>query len=634
MLNINDKSHELQVSGVVENTPKNSSINFKLIAPLSFFQKINEENFEDWRKMSVYTFIRLNKSNSLEAIQPKIDAFTSQKYETEATKSENKANSSYAFTFSPLNDFHYHGFNDTGFSITGKKINQKRLSWIGILILIVACFNFMNLTNAKSSQRLKEVGVRKVLGARHFQLQKQFIFEAILISLFSLFSAIMLVNYSLPFIEQVTDYELPISWINSSIFFPLLGIALLTGILAGFYPSFLLSKLKIVEIFSSNFKIGGNNWVTKGSLIFQFALSIGLLSCTLIMYQQQAFIFNKNLGFNKETVLSIPLPVKFGEEEKSNRKLQQLKKELQQIPTINKMSGISWSFTNGNAAIFVDKEDGGKDMLNFYNIESDFIPLMEMELVKGKNFAGDTEGKNSQVIVNQEFLKKYDIDAPIGHILPKKFSNFSGNQIIGVVKDFHFENLKKEIKPVIMTTQEGFMGNIFLKISPKNIAATLTTVEQSWKVVNPKEVFEFSFLDEAIQNQYLAESRWNKVFTGATLLTILISFLGLFGLVALILAERTKEIGIRKILGASIPSINWMIAKQFVGMLLIAALVAIPIVIYTMKDWLTNFAYQIEIHSMVFLVAIVVTICLTSITIAFQSTKAALKNPIETLKME
>ncbi len=635
-LNMEDKLMDFVISGVAANPPVNSSIQFGFLVPIqAAFQQEKEKLASDWEGFPVKSFIRLKDKVDYASFVTKLPAFASSKYPKSEDAGEAKMTSNYQFLPQPLDDFHFNGFSDVGIAAGGKMINVKRLSWIGILILLVACFNFINLSNAKSSQRLKEVGVRKVLGARKMQLKKQFIVEAILISLVAFVLAILLMDFSMPYIENLTDYSLMIEWFNPSVLLPIAGIALLAGLLAGLYPSFLLSNLKVVDTFKSTFKVGGNNWATKGSLIIQFAVGVGLLSCTFIMYQQQAFIHNKNLGYNTEEVVVVPFQISYGEKEKGNQLLRQYKQELNQMVDIEKVSGVSWSFTKGNAVSFIKDESGKTEWLTFYRVEPTFIPMMEMELVAGRNFRQEEEGaENKGVIVNETFVKKYEVEKPIGYKLPKKFQDYADATIIGVVKDFNFENLRKSIKPVLLTTEKGYIGNALVKIKRENTKNTIAKLEESWQKINSNTPFKFSFLDEDVQRQYAAEARWNKVFTGATIFIIVIACLGLFGLIALTLAERTKEIGVRKILGASIMDITWMVARQFILMLLIASIIAIPIVIYGMNDWLSNFAYQIDIQWFIFFIAIMGTALLALFTTAIQTIKAALKNPVDALRTD
>lgn len=635
-LHIDDVPMDFVVSGIAANPPSNSSIQFHFLVPIQagFLQK-PEKLATDWKGFNVKTFIRLDDRANLEKFTAKLPEFASTKYQGTQEENSTKPVADYKFLPQAFDNFHFEGFSDIGIAAGGKIANVEKLSWIGLLILIIACFNFMNLSNAKSTQRLKEVGVRKVLGARRFQLKKQFIVEAIIVSLLALVLAMLIMDFSLPYIKDLTDYTLVINWLNLTTIIPLLGIAILTGLLAGFYPSFLLANLKIVDTFKSNLKIGGNNWATKGSLIVQFAVAIGLLSSTLIMYQQQQYVFDKNLGYTTEEIIAIPFQIAYGERKKGQQLLQQYKQEISQMTNIQSASGVSWTFTKGNAVSFVQEEGKPPEWVTFYRVEPEFIPLMEMEILEGRNFRSTMEGdEKKKVIVNEAFVEKYEITQPIGKKLPAKFQDFAEATIIGVIKNFNFENLRKSIKPVLLTTEDGYIGNVLVKIKPENTQETLAQLAAGWEKINPDIPFKFSFLDEDIQRQYVSDTRWNRVFTGTTIFTILIACLGLFGLIALTLTERTKEIGVRKILGASVFNITWMVARQFVILLFIASIIAIPVVIYGMQDWLSDFAYRVDIQWFVFLVATVSTALLALLATSIQSVKAALKNPVDALRTD
>lgn len=635
-LHFNETKDDFLITGVAQNAPDNSTVQFSFLSPMTYAYKDKmEELTTDWNKFGMTTFFRVKAKNDFETAKEKIKSLADTKYDlidTEAGKQ-----STYEFIAHPFDEFHLgNGFARNGFIAPIDKTYVKILGLIGLLILMVACLNFMNLSNAKSSKRLTEVGVRKVLGARPQQLRQQFLTEAILVSFCSLFLGIFLIEMILPLIQQILSYHLTINWLEPKVLLPLVGITLLTGILAGIYPSILLARLKAVSIFKSKLKIGGNNWATKGSLIFQFALSVGLLSCALIMFQQQQFVKNKNLGFNQEEIIVIPTQVRYGDKTDSKRIVQQFKQELRPIAEVKEVSSVSHSFNRGNQVQFIQGEFGQMELIVEYRVDTNYLSILDIQLLSGHNFVEESaEKKVRSVIVNEAFLKKYKVEEVTGYRLPENFNDFSDAEIIGVVKDYHFANLKEVIKPLMLhTSNTSKFGNILVKIDPKNIDKTIAQLKTSWQKVRPEKSFEFSFLDEDIQNQYIAEERWSKVISGATLLAILISCLGLFGLIALTLAERTKEIGVRKILGASALNITWLVSRQFVVLLLIASIIAIPVAIYGMQNWLKNFAYQIDIQWFVFFVAVGLTGILAMLTTVVQSLRAALQNPVHALQQE
>ncbi len=630
-LQFKGKETLFSVAGIAADSPQNTSIPFNFLLPLeSLFEDEPATLVNDWTSFPITNFIRLRKVADLDPLNEKIPAFVTDKLGAEGDVE-------YSFTLRALEDYHLQeGFSANGLSEPADMTYVRILGIIAVLILLVACFNFMNLASAQGSNRLLEVGVRRVLGAERPQLIGQFLAESVLLSLVSLVFGAILLDLSLPFVSQLTGFPLTINWTDPSIFLPLLGIATLTGLLAGTYPSLLFSRLKAIETFKSNFKAGGNNWVTKGSLVFQFALSIGLLSCTFIMYQQQQFIKEKNLGFDKEQMLVIPTQFRYNEKEETVRFVQQFKNEVNAYPDVLKTSGVSYSFNRGNSGIFIEEEDGSNAIVFQYDVDQDYLSTLGIQLVEGRNFDLDQSSDFSQsLIVNEAFIKHYDVSDISTYKLPARFEQLANMQIIGVVEDYNYLDLRSKIKPMVWRMpKEPYYGHMLVKISPTAVDATIAQLRSSWQTVNPSKPFEFFFLDEDIQQQYVIEERWNKAISGAAILAIVIACMGLFGLIALILIERTKEIGIRKVLGASVPDITWLISKQFVILLGIAALVAIPVSWWAMQQWLENFAFKIDIKIFIFVAALGITLFIALLTTSLQSAKAALRNPVESLRYE
>lgn len=631
-LTINNQGKEaiFEVSGVVAQAPQNSSLQFDFLLPIQFlYQDDPSKLASNWDAFPVTSFIRLRHESDLKTLEQKLPEFIATHLEGE---------DELAFSLRSLHNYHLQDEYPANGLVPPANLSYIRiLGIIAILILLVACLNFMNLSNAKGSGRLTEVGVRRVMGAVKGQLLGQFLSESILMSLLSLVLGLGLIELILPYIGQITGAELAINWLDLKVLIPLLVISGLTGLLAGIYPAILLARLKAVQTFKANFKTGGNNLVTKGSLVFQFTLSIGLLSCTWIMYQQQQFIKNRNLGFNKEEIVVLPTQLSHRNAEASQRLVQQFKNEIEGQSNILAISGVSNSFNKGNRALFVEEEDGSQLTIFQYFTDQDYLPLLGLELQKGHNFRESAEvGGERAILVNETFLSTLDIKGPIEEYrLPEKFDDLANARIIGVLKDYNYLNLKNEIRPLMLEQKkDAFLGHILVKIQPEAIDQTLAQLRTSWQKISPDKPFEFSFLDDDIQQQYQNETRWNKAISGATFLAILIACLGLFGLIALILTERTKEIGIRKILGASIPDITWLISRQFVILLSVAALIAIPAAWWIMHNWLEHFAYRINIQLFIFAGALGITLLIALLTTGLQTAKAAMQNPVDALRDE
>lgn len=630
-LQVKGKESLFNVAGIAADPPQNTSIPFTFLLPLeTLYQDQPSALVSDWKSFPLTNFIRLRKADDLAALKEKIPAFTTDKFGKEGDVA-------YSFTLRALADYHLQdGFLANGLSAPADMTYVRILGIIAVLILLVACFNFMNLASAQGSRRLLEVGVRRVLGADRPHLIGQFLAESVLLSLISLFFGAILLDLSLPFVAQLTGFPLHIQWTDPAIFLPLLGIATFTGLLAGMYPSLLFSKLKAIDTFKSKFKAGGNNWVTKGSLVFQFALSIGLLSCTFIMYQQQQFIKDKNLGFDKEQVLVIPTQFRYSEKDQTTRFVEQYKNEVNAYPDVLKASGVSYSFNRGNSGLFIEEEDGTNTVVFQYDVDTDYLSTLDIKLLEGRNFdLEQTSDASQSLIVNEAFVKHYGVEDISTYKLPARFEQLANMQIIGVVENYNYLDLKSKIRPMIWRMPKApYYGHMLIKISPNAVDKTIAQLRSSWQTLNPSKPFEFFFLDEDIQQQYVVEERWNKAISGAAILAILIACMGLFGLIALILIERTKEIGIRKVLGASVPDITWLIAKQFVILLVLAALVAIPVSWWAMQQWLENFAFKIDIKVFIFVAALAITLFIALLTTSLQSAKAALRNPVESLRYE
>jgi len=619
------------ITAVATNPPQNTSLDFSFLLPLeSYYQDEPEALVNDWSQFPVTNFIRLRSAEDLASLTDKLPAFIE-------SKMGKDSDITYNFQTHSLDRYHlYEGYAANGLKEPADLSYIKILGIIAIMILLVACFNFMNLANAQGSKRLMEVGVRRMLGAERRQLLGQFFSESVLLSLISLGCGILLLELVIPFIGQLTGFALEINWTQPTVFLPLLGIAIFTGLLAGAYPAILFSKLRTVQTFKSEFKAGGNNWVTKGSLIFQFALSIGLLSCTFIMYQQQQFIKNKNLGFDQEQVVVIPTQFNYKEKEKTERFVKQFKQEITAFPNVLSAAGVSYSFNRGNAGTFIKEEDGSNDIVFQYQVDTDYLSTLSVNLLEGRNFSDEqASDRENALIVNEAFLKKYGVESIEGYKLPEKFEQLANREIIGVIEDYNFLTLKSQIRPMVWEMPEKpYYRYLLAKISPNDVDQTIGQLKNSWQTANPSKPFEFFFLDEDIQQQYQTEERWQKAISGAAVLAIVIACLGLFGLIALILIERTKEIGIRKVLGASIPDITWLVSRQFVMLLFLSAILAIPISWWAMQNWLEDFAFRINIQGFVFLLAIGLTLVVALLTTGLQSVKAASGNPVDALRYE
>ena len=631
----NGEQSEFQVTGVSKKVPSNSSIQFDFLIPIEYAHKDDIAALNtNWNDFNTTSFIRLRSKNDLNNLAEQLPSFALSKYE----KGEDGSPAPYLFTLNALDDYHLNeAMFANGLSLQTDKSYVNILGIIAILILLVACLNFTNLSNARGSQRLTEIGVRQVMGAGKRQLSIQFLIEFITVSLLALILAIVLIKSLLHFTTQLFDYPLSVDWQSPGIILPLIGISLTTGLLAGAYPAFLLSSLKPVNTFQSNFKIGGNNWVTKAGLIFQFGLSIALLSCTFIMFQQNKYISQRNLGFDKEAIVVIPTQIQGKDAKTTDNLLERYRSEILGQSDILNIAGVSYSFTRGNMGRAVEEAAGFNGFIFEYRVDPNYLDLLNIELIEGRSFSEHIqEDKGKSLIVNETFIKQIvDVSKEDFRLPEKNFEEFADARIVGVVKDYNFLDLKSQMRPMMLHMKSDVPFHHFMvKIAPENIQQTLSHLKSSWQKVNPDKPFEFSFLDEDLQRQYIVESRWSNVISAASILAIVIAFLGLFGLVALSLTERTKEIGIRKVLGASVINITTLFSGSFLKLIGVALLIATPVSWYFMQEWLQSFVYRVDIQWWVFVLAGIVTVLIALMTIGVQSIKAAFANPVDSLRQE
>ncbi len=627
-----NKEQLFTISGVAKNPPTNSSIQFDFVLPITSAYPMDKTNLEsNWGNFPLGTFFRFRELADIPSFTEKLPLFVQDKMiESEDDK--------YKFQLVALNDYHLNNpMRINGLAQPGEARYVRILSIISILILLVACLNFMNLANAQSSRRFKEVGVRQVLGARPGQLMTQFLSESVVLALVALGIAIGLIVNVLPFAQSLFSYPLEFQWTEPDVLLVLLTIAVGTGLLAGSYPAFLLSRLSANSTFKPHLKVGGNNWITKSSLIIQFALSIGLVICMTVMQQQQQFISETNLGFNQEEVMVIPTQVNYFDKFDTGRFVKQFRNSLKTNEGVKEIAGVSNSFNRGNRVQFIQEEDGTNAFIFEYRVDPEYIELLDIELLDGRNFSDEiAEDQEQSVVINESFAKKYNIDQIEGYQFPTSFGDaFTNKKIIGVVKDYHFNHLRSDIRPMYLTmSPEYHFEHMLVKVDPSQIKTTLAQLKTTWQSLRSDKPFEYYFLDEDLQKQYEAESRWSKVISGASLLATIIAMLGLFGLMSLVLIERTKEISIRKILGARLGNMLGLLSIDFIKLALVSSIIAIPASWYFMQQWLENFAYRIDIEWWVFVVASIVIIGLALIIIGVQITRAIFANPVEALRDE
>ena len=638
---INDTSN-YKITGVIENIPAQSHFNYDFFVSMS---TIDESRKNNWLSNNFNTYILLKKDadpkafeKNLETVVNKYVGEQAQQYlnmsMTEFKKQGNFDN--YALT--PLTAIHLHSDKVAELGTNGNLQNVYIFSAIGIFILLIACINFMNLSTAHSSNRAKEVGVRKVLGSRKQNLISQFLTESILISFIALLFAVAIAALLLPYFNQLSGKEIELGLFSKDWLIPsLLLLVLIVGLLAGSYPAFYLSSFQPVSVLKGKVAAGfKSGWFRSSLVIFQFAISIILIIGTVVIYNQLQFIRNKKLGFDREHVLVIKNTYSLGNQAKS------FKNELLNISGMQGVTITGYLPTGdyrSDSPLYPDAvldQKKAVSMQNWY-VDENYIPTLQMQIAEGRNFSSEMPTDSSAIIINEAAAKLLSFNDPVNknlyaiESLEKKTTK--PYKIIGVVKDFNFNSLKEVVTPMALFLGTD-KGSVAMRIKTDNISSLITQVENKWKTIVPGQPFNYSFMDDDFNKIYSSEQRVGKIAMTFSILAILIACLGLFGLVTYAAEQRTKEIGIRKVLGATVGNIVAMLSKDFLKLVIIAALIAFPVAWWGMNKWLQDFAYRINISWWIFIIAGVAALLIALITVSFKAIKAAIANPVNNLRTE
>ncbi len=626
-------SIDFEISGVSENVPENSHFHYDLLASSTTFPTyINDPG---WTSNSFITYVVLKEGTSKEWFNEQLKEFTRRHMGGERFDAWVAKGNFWEYFIQPMTQIHLTSDLNGEFEANGNKTYVFIFSVISIIILLIACINFMNLSTAKSSLRAKEVGMRKVVGSGRSRLIIQFLSESVVLSFVALTIGIGIVILLLPLYQNLIGRQLELPFFGNYIVIPLLlGLGLMVGIISGSYPAFFLSSFKPIRALKGNKTIGKSaSWMRNILVIFQFTISIFLIIGTLAVHQQLKFFQNNKLGFDKEQVLVIQNPGALG------NNVVPFKEDLRKQSRIVNVSGSNTlpgrSFSNiGFGAEGIDENF----TLNLCICDHDFCDTLKLEMAKGRFFSRDFVSDSHAAIINEKAAELLGWDDPIG----KKINNWAENRgnftIIGVIKDYHYESLHQEIRPQALFLSGGYYtyteSYISVRLDTENISGTMGYIEKAWKNFTSNKPYEYSFLDDDFDRLYMNENQTRKLFSIFSFLAIFIACLGLFGLASFIADRKTKEIGIRKVLGASVPGIVKILNTSFVKWVLIANLIAWPIAWYVMNRWLQNFAYRIGLSWWMFVLAAVLALFIALVTVSIQTVKAALKNPIDSLRYE
>lgn len=638
-----DNEEDWEVTGVYEDMPSNSHMRFGMMFSM---ESREEAKSKFWMSFNFNTYLKLQEGYNpldLEAkfpsliekyIGPEVERFMSVSLD-EFFDGGNRA----GFYLFPMKDIHLYSAKQAELMPNGDIKYIYIFTAIALFILILACINFMNLSTARSAGRAKEVGVRKVMGAFKAQLIRQFLTEAFLITIISILIAYAISFLALPYFNQLANKELMVSNLFTGSFIAIMaGILVVVGLLAGSYPAFYLSKFKPVEVLKGKLNLGLKSGGLRGFLVVvQFSVSIIMIIGTSIVYQQLSYIQNKKLGFSKDQVIMIHDPWIMGDRAES------YKNEVMQNTKV--LNGTIASFlpvnTTNNNNLWFPGANPTKDesyVFHNYRIDHNYIETLDIEVLEGRNFSRDFPSDSTAIILNEAAVNHLGWTKAIGESL----STYGGSQeqpvvevykVVGVVKDFHYTSLRNNIEPLVfqLGSRRGFVS---FKVEADDISGSIDFIESKWEEFAPGQPFQYSFLDERFNDLYESEQKLGQIFGVFAFLAIFIACLGLYGLAAFTAEQKTKEIGVRKVLGASITSIVNLLSREFLKLVGISFIIAAPISYYFMNTWLQDFENRTNINFLVFVLAGIVALVIAWVTMSFQSWNAARVNPVKSLKDE
>ncbi|GAB2789958.1 ABC transporter permease [Rhabdobacter roseus] len=618
------------VKAVIKDPPANHHFHFGAILPYTN-EAVSGANFSNWGSFSSETFLMLDQEDGGAKLERKMAAFY-KKYIAEAIGDEGNSDIHFAITFQPLIDLHLYSSHLMGEENGGSMAYVYTFSAVGLFILLVALFNYINLTTARLAGRAKEISIRKAVGSQRFQLVAQFLAESTLLAFLALGISLLLLQALLPAFNTLTEKALSLNLWNGPTALQLLGLTLAVGLISGLYPAFVLSGFRPTDVLKGASTTGGKGALMRQSLVVvQFTISIIMIVGTVVVYQQLQFMQNNKLGFNQDQVLTIPL---------KSPSVQQmatlLKNKLKQSALISEASLSSGTIGKGmnNKMTFSFYKDGKEQPVSteYFSVDADFLRTLQIGMKEGRHFSANSAADSTEaVLVNEAMLKRLgwkNLTTGLVEVDTKKVP------IAGVIKDFHIRSLREKIEPLVLRLDQGQSDNMLLRLAPHNISSGLAYIESTFKELNPGQPFDYYFLDQTFAQQYKADERRGNLFLIFSGIAIFIACLGLFGLATFTAEQRTKEIGVRKVLGASVVSIVALLSKDFLKLVLIAILIASPIAWYAMKEWLADFAYKIEISWWYFALAGGLAVGIALLTVSFQSVKAALMNPVKSLRSE
>ncbi len=625
-----DNEVEYQVTGVIE-APRGKSH----LSKVNMLVRYNEFS-PYWTGAQTMIYAKLHSEATAENVGQKITDLANRNIRQEYLDAgESLPDKFPLWKLQPFADVHLKSVKIGGYS--GDKGDIRQISLLALLsfvVLLIAGINYMNLSTARATQRSKEVGIRKVAGASRLHTITQFMMEALLQSTIAMLGAILITDLTLPLFSELVNRELNLEMITQGVLpFALVGLTLFTGLLAGSYPAFYLSRFKaIVTMKGTAFSGKGGSKLRQGLVVLQFTLSIALIILVGFIWKQVNYMQNQELGFNDQQVIVANINT-----EQAAEKIRQSRSRIENIPGVEHFSLVAdlpgTSFSSYDMHIQGIEKSPSVDI---FFADPELAETLELDMIDGRYLSVDlpTDRTNS-FVVNERFVKEYQIENPVGHRMKFAFDETYG-EIVGVVKDFHFTGLQSAMTPLVISAREDlpWYGNVAIKVEANQMSQVLDELKTTWASIEPVHPFRYSFLDEDFARQYDSFTRFGQTVLMVTILSIIIAIMGLFGLSTFMVERRTKEIGVRKVLGAPVASLVNLLVKEFVLLVFIAGLLALPISYYLVQDWLADFAYRTPVGVFPFALAILSALLLTLLTVSIQAYKSSIANPVRALRYE
>ena len=622
-----------KVTAVAKKTPQNSSIKFEMLLPIKE-SKEDALNSENWFSAFLNTFVVIDSHTNIQALELKMNRFYNQDSRDAIASLRQKFgddvdNWKSMYLLQPFLDMHMSTElpAQNGLSDASNPMYSYILSGIALFVLLIACINFVNLTVARSVKRAKEIGIRKVVGGDRQQLIIQFLGESFLLCIIAFALAIGIVELILPVFNDLSNKSLALSYLfDVKLVGGYILLFLLTSLLAGFYPAIILSGYSPVQTLYSRFNLAGKNYLQKSLVVLQFALASFLIISTFTIFKQFNFLTTEKLGYDDTNIICV------NNNFKTHDQAWLFKNELLKDPNI-----ISVAPRNGGRWGTVAKLNTDSTIqFDYETVDEAFLPTLKIPLVQGRNFSPDFPSDSaSSVLVNETFVKKAGWKTPIGQTVNFWYNNNKKYTVVGVVKDYHYASMNEKIGPELFTMkQDNNYGLVYIKIKPNTAASSLKTIQKTFKQLYPLNPYGYTFMNDQNRKNYEAEAKWKQIMLFGAILTIFISCIGLFGLSVLSAEKRTKEIGIRKVLGASVQRVVTILSKDFLKLVFISLIISIPLAWMATNKWLQNYPYRITLSWWLFASGGMLVILIALITISFQSIKAAIANPVKSLRTE